>query len=62
MLLKDVEEKEASGNQLEASEILQKAFDEDPTIISQHLIQKFITLLDNNCDHPNACEEVRNVY
>ncbi|CAB4017650.1 Hypothetical predicted protein, partial [Paramuricea clavata] len=54
MLLKDVEEKEASGNQLEASEILQKAFDEDPAIISQHLIQKLITLLDNNCEHPNV--------
>ena len=54
MLLKDVEEKEASGNQLEASEILQNAFDEDPAIISQHLIQKLITLLDNNCEHPNV--------
>jgi hypothetical protein len=54
MLLKDVEEKEGSGNQLEASEILQKAFDEDPTIIRQHLIQKLITLLDSNCEHPNV--------
>ena len=53
MLLKDVEEKEASGNRLEASEILQKAFDEDPNIISQHLMQKLINLLDSNCDHPN---------
>ena len=53
MLLKDVEVKEASGNRLEASEILQKAFDEDPKIISQHLMQKLIVLLDGNCDHPN---------
>ena len=53
MLLKDVEEKEASGNRLEASEILEKAFNEDPKIISQHLMQKLIVLLDGNCDHPN---------
>jgi hypothetical protein len=53
MLLKDIEEKEASGNRFEASEILQRAFDEDPTIISQKLIQKLIMLLDGNCDHIN---------
>ena len=54
MLMKDVEELEASGKKLEASEVLQKAFDKDPKIISQHLLQKLITLLDNNCKHPNV--------
>ncbi len=54
MLMKDVEVLEASGNQLEASEVLQKAFDKDPKIISQHLIQKLITLLSNDCDNPNV--------
>ena len=54
MLVKDVEELEASGNQLEASEVLEKAFDEDPEIISQHLLQKLITLLDNDCNHPSV--------
>ena len=43
MLMKDVEELEASGKKLEASQVLQKAFDEDPKIISQHLMQKLIT-------------------
>ncbi len=54
MLMKDVEELEASGKQLEASEVLEKAFNEDPKIISQHLLQKLITLLDNDYNHPNV--------
>ena len=54
MLMKDVEELEASGKKLEASQVLQKAFDEDPKIISQHLMQKLITLLDSNCNDPSV--------
>ena len=54
MLMKDVQELEASGNHLEASEVLQKAFDKDPKIINQRLIQQLITLLGNNCEHPSV--------
>ena len=54
MLMKDVEELEASGKKLEASQVLQKAFDEDPKIISQHLMQKLITLLGSNCNDPSV--------
>ena len=52
MLMKDVQELEASGNILEASEVLQEAFDKDPTIISQHLLEELIKLL--GCEHPNV--------
>ncbi|XP_028404282.1 uncharacterized protein LOC114526934 [Dendronephthya gigantea] len=54
MLMKEVQELEAGGKNLEASEVLQKAFDKDPKIISQRLIQQLITLLGNNCEHPTV--------
>ena len=54
MLMKDVEELEACGNVSEAREVLRRAFDEDPTIINQHLMQKLIFLFDGNSDHPQV--------
>ena len=52
MLLKDVEELEAIGDRYQASEMLQDAFDQNPSFINQTLVQKLISLHDGRSEHP----------